>query len=262
LSSLLLASVASAAPGLKPGGFAEFRVELPKELRLVAGRGQLSPVANAMVTIAAPPNLDKAHDWPVLVISATSDPQYNSSRSLMSAYADTALGAGWILVAADPVEPVTVEQDDVALRLALNVAALKVLELQWPAAGKAPLAFGGFSGGAKYSGWLAAAFAQQGRAVAGIYLAGINADAVISAAQHFQVLDAKFKRVPIFLQSGDGDTISTPTDHLNIYDQLKGAGFKNVRVENFPGAHVVEPGPLRKALDWFREFATLPIPVQ
>ena len=258
LPVLFFASVTLAAPGLTPGGVAEFSVELPRDLRLVAGRGQLSPVAHARVTVAAPANLDMAHDWPVMVISATSDRQYNSSRRLLAAYADTALKAGWILVAADPVEEVTVEQDDVALRLALNTAALAVLTLQWPAADKAPLAFGGFSGGAKYSGWLAAAFASQGRFITGIYLAGINTDAVVSAAEHFKVLNASFKRVPVFLQSGDNDGVSTPADHRKIHDDLKRAGFRNVRLESFPGTHEVDPGPLRKALVWFREFAALP----
>ena len=63
LPMLLLGTVTFAAPGLKPGGLAEFNAELPRELRLVAGRGQLSPVAHALVTIAAPANLDTTRDW-------------------------------------------------------------------------------------------------------------------------------------------------------------------------------------------------------
>ena len=255
LPLLVLGTAAFAAPGLKPGGFAEFKAELPRELRLVAGQGQLSPVEHALITIGAPANLDPAREWPVLVISATSDPQYNSSRRLLAAYADTALKAGWIVVAVDPMEAVAVDNDSVGLRLALNTTALAVLELQWPSAARARLAFGGFSGGAKYSGWLAAAFASRGRNVAGIYLAGINADAVISSARHFNVLNAEFKRTPIFLQYGDADGISTPSDHWNLHDELRRVGFKNVRVESFRGAHEVDPTPLRKALDWFRELA-------
>ena len=255
-----LAAAASAASGLKPGGLTEFKVELPRDLRLLAGRGQLSPVTHALVSIAAPPNLGTTRDSPVLIISATADPQYNSSRRLLTAYADTALKAGWIVVAADPGEEVAMEKDDVALRLALNNAALAVLELQWPAARKAPLAFGGFSGGAKYSGWLAAAFTSQGRNVAGIYLAGINTDAILAAAEQFKVMNATFKRTPIFLQTGDKDEVSTPADHWNIFDSLMLAGFKNLRAEKTPGAHEVDSGPLGKALDWFREFAALAPP--
>ncbi len=255
LPILFLGTVAFAAPGLKPGSFNEFNAELPRELRLVAGRGQLSPVEHVLITVAAPANFDMTRAWPVMVVSATSDPNYNSSRRLLAAYANTALAAGWILVAADPMERVADDKDDVPLRLALNTAALGVLELQWPSAAKSPLAFGGFSGGSKHSSWLAAAFASQGRVVSGIYLAGINTDAVVAAARHFDILNADFKRVPIFLQYGDDDAVATPADHWNIYDELKRSGFRNVRIENFRGEHDVDPAPLRRALDWFRELA-------
>jgi hypothetical protein len=32
-----------------------------------------------------------------------------------------------------------------------------------------------------------------------------------------------------------------------------------VRLEYFAGAHDVDPGPLRLALDWFRELAAVPL---
>jgi predicted esterase len=133
-----------------------------------------------------------------------------------------------------------------------------VLRRHWPAAGKAPLAFGGFSGGAKYSGWLAAAFAKQGRAIAGIYIAGINLDVVVPAATQFKVLNADFRRIPIFLQYGDDDIVATPADHRRVYDELMRAGFGNLRMESFHGSHEVNAQPLRRALDWFREFTMLP----
>jgi predicted esterase len=256
LASLLAASAAFAAPGLTPGALTEFKVELPEALRTLAGRGKLSPVRHALVAIAVPANIDMAHEWPVLFVSATSDPQFRSSRRLMRAYAETALAAGWILVAADPAEEVTVEQDDVPLRLALAKAAFAALALQWPGTGNAPLAFGGFSGGAKYSGWLAAAFASEGRNIIGIYLAGINQDTLVAAAEQFHVLDAKFTNVPVFLQSGEADDVSTPADHRAVYAGLKRAGFRRVRLEYFPGAHEVDPAPLRAALDGFRMTAT------
>ena len=193
-----------------------------------------------------------------MVISATSDPQYHSSRRLLGAYADAALAVGWILVAADPAEEVSSERDDVALRYALNTAALAVLGLQWPGSGKAPLAFGGFSGGAKYAGWLAAGFASQGRTIIGIYLAGINQDTIVAAAQDFKVLDETYRRIPIFLQSGEKDEIATPADHRRVRDELKRAGFRHIQVEYFPGPHAVDPRPLRTALGWFRELAEQP----
>jgi predicted esterase len=254
LTALLFGSV-STATGLKPGGLSEFNVELPRELRQIAGRGERSPVAHALVTVAVPANFDATRSYPVMVVSATSDPQYHSSRGLLGAYAEIAVAGGWILVAADPAEEVSVERDDINLRYALNAAALAALESQWPEAGKAPLAFGGFSGGAKLSGWLAAAFAGQGRSIIGIYLAGINSDTIVSAARHFNLLSESFRRIPIFLQSGEKDRIATPADHRGIHDQLKRAGFREVRIAYVAGSHEVDPAPLRAALEWFREVA-------
>jgi len=263
LFALLFASgiaiAAVAAPGPTAGTFKEFNVELPIDLRKAAGRGKLSPVTHALVTIAVPANFDTTHDWPVLVISATSDPEYRSSRRLLRAYADTALAVGWVVVAADPAEDIPVEQDDVAMRLALNTAALGVVALQWPGARNGSLAFGGFSGGAKVSGWLAAAFASQGRRVIGVYQAGIGQDTLADAAVQLNVMNVAFKRTPIFLLSGERDQIATRANHEDVVATLKRAGFRNVRIEYFPGSHEVNPEPLRTALEWFREVAALPV---
>jgi predicted esterase len=209
-----------------------------------------------------PSTIDMAHEWPVMIVSATSDAKYNSSRGLLQAYAEIALANGWILVAADPAEQITVEQDDVAMRLALNTAALALLGQQMPGARTAPLAFGGFSGGAKYSGWLAATFASQGRNIIGIYLAGINADTLVPAAKQLAVLNDKFKRTPVFLQSGRTDEIATPAAHATVFADLKRAGFRNVRVEYFDGGHEIDPRPMNEALQWFRQFTLVAAPAK
>ena len=242
---------ASAAP---PDAFHEFEVELPAELRQLAGHDKASSIAHARVTIAVPIDGD-LRSAPVLVVSATADPGYRSSRRLMRRYAETALAEGWIVVAADASEDVGRDDDTVSLRLALNMAALAVLGKQWPEEARAPLAFGGFSGGAKISGWLAAAFAAQGREVIGVYLGAINEETLVPAATRFKVLDTDFKRVPVFLQSGQKDDIATPADHRAVLAKLKRAGFENLRIAYFPGEHEIDPGPMRAALAWFRETA-------
>jgi len=248
-----LASPALAAPGLRAGGLSEFQLELSDDLRRIAGRGQPAAVTAARVTIAVPASFDPAQSWPVLIVNATSDPGYQSSRSLLAEYATAGMEAGWILLAADPVPPAVGDNDGVPLRYALALAALAALRTQWPGADSAPLAFGGFSGGSKYSGWLAATFASRGRKVAGIYVAGINEDTVLSAAKELGVLDDSYRLTPVFLQSGERDPISTPGDHQRIRDELRRAGFRNVRIEYFPGPHVTEPGLLARALAWFSE---------
>lgn len=258
LTPLLVASSAAAATELTPGA-SEFKVEMPRELRMLAGRGQLSPVAHALVMVAVPPSFDATRDWPVMVVSATSDVEYRSSRDHLRAYADTALSHGWIVIAADAEEEVAPEQDDVPLRYALNKAAFGALQSRWQRADRARLAFGGFSGGAKYSGWLAAAFAKEGRSIIGIYLAGVNQDTITPAARLLD-LDESFQRVPIFLQSGETDDIATMADHQRVQNDLKHAGFRNVRIEYFPGRHILDPRPLGTALDWFLEVAAQTTP--
>jgi hypothetical protein len=52
------------------------------------------------------------------------------------------------------------------------------------------------------------------------------------------------------------DAVSTPADHRAVYADLRRAGFRRVRLEYFPGAHEVDPAPLRAALDAFRMTAT------
>jgi len=111
-----------------------------------------------------------------------------------------------------------------------------------------------------YSGWLAAAFAKEGRNIIGMYLAGIPQNTVLDAARELNLLNEPYRRVPIFLQSGETDEIATMADHRRLQDELRRAGFQNVRIEYFPGPHTVNPRPLRAALDWFVEIETQSVP--
>ena len=234
-------------------GIREIQVQLPEELRRMAGRGEVSPVTHALVAIATPPGFAAQTAAPVLVVNATSDRPWNSSRDLMKAYAPIATARGWIVVAADPLPPVALADDHASLRMSLAIAALAILGKQWPAEAKAPLAFGGFSGGSKYTGWLSAGFVARGRQVGGVYLSGCNENALLEAARSFDVLDARFRRIPVFLQSGTDDKVATPDDHRRIARELERAGFQDVQVKPMPGGHEVSPAGLGEALDWFAQ---------
>ena len=85
---------------------------------------------------------------------------------------------------------------------------------------------------------------------------------MVAAAEQFQVLDAKFKNIPIFLQSGEKDEVATPADHRAVYAELRRAGFRRVRLEYFPGAHEIDPTQLGVALDAFRATANQPSTAQ
>jgi len=244
----------STAPALSRGELAEFRVELPAQLRELAGpRGGSTPVRHALVSVAAPPDFDAGREWPVLVVNATSDTGHNSSRQLLQAYRGAAAQAGWIAVAADPEPAVTQADDQLTLRFALDLAALLALQSHWKDAGRAPLAFAGFSGGAKYSGYLAALFRRNGARLAGVYMAGVNENAFGQAARQLGVLDDALREVPVFLQGGARDRVATPAQHRAIESELAKDGFRHVRLEFVPGGHSLEPQPLADALRWFAQ---------
>ena len=88
---------AAALPALKADELVQFRVELPVDLHELAGRVRVAKVA-----VATPAAFDRAQPWRVLIVNATSDPGFQSSRDLMMAYRSAAVGAGWVALAAVP----------------------------------------------------------------------------------------------------------------------------------------------------------------
>jgi predicted esterase len=237
---------AAAPPALKADGLAEFLVELPADVHKLVGG-----VRVARVAVATPAAFDPARPWRVLIVNATSDLGYQSSRGLMTAYRSAATGAGWVALAADPDREVAQSDDSLSLRYALAAVALDAVHPQWRDAGGATLAFAGFSGGAKYSGWLAALFASQHARVAGIFLSGVNEEPVATAARQFKVLDDDFRSVPVFLQAGRSDTVATPAQHREILAELRRRGFRLLRLEVVEGGHKVDATWLQAALEWF-----------
>lgn len=237
---------ALALPALKPDELVEFRVELPVEFQSVVGE-----VRVARVAVATPATFDPMQPWRVLIVSATSDPGHQSSRALMTAYRSAAAGAGWIALAADPDTEVAQSEHSPALRFVLASVALDAVLPQWREPGRSTLAFAGFSGGAKYAGWLAALFTTQGARVAGIFLSGVNEERVATAAMQLKVLDEGYRSVPVFLQAGRSDPVATAARHREIRAELLRRGFRSVRLEFVEGGHRVDANWLPTALEWF-----------
>ncbi len=244
------AALAAAAPlRLAAGEDLDFRVELPPPLQRLAG-----PARFARVRVAAPPAFDAARRWPLLVVNATSDAGHQSSRRLLARYRAAAGAAGWVALAADPEPEVAPKDDTLALRFALVQAALAAVPGLWRDADAAAPAFAGFSGGAKYAGALAALFAQQGRRVAGVFLAGVNEEPLASTARRLGVLDERFAATPVFLQAGRRDHVATPEQHAAVQDALRSAGFTRLRLAELDIGHEPDAGALAEALGWFAQF--------
>jgi predicted esterase len=252
---VLSAGAENTGPIIQPGGIAEFQIDLTREMRAVS-REKLPPrVTRLRVAIAAPAEFDPSRSWPVMVISASSDPGYSSSRALLRRYAPTAMAAGWILVAADPLQRVTLTQDSHQLRFVMAHAALAEMEREWPLASSAPLAFGGYSGGAKHSGVLAAEFAARKRLAIGVFQGGINIETLASFGRRLKVLDEDYRRIPVFIAGGEIDKVATPSAHRAVAASLRKAGFEHVRLEFNALAHKIDPAMLDAALKWFGELA-------
>lgn len=249
---LILAAALSACWVRSPGGEpVELSVPLSDTLRRVAGNGKRSSHQTARIAYAVPPGFDPARPWPILVISATSDPSYNSSTLHLRDFATAATAEGWVVVAADPPRPVPLGLDSNELRYALARAALAHLATLWPGSDRWPLAFGGFSGGAKRSGWLAAMFARDGRVPIGIFQGGCNAATTAEAVNIYGPPRRAFRAVPVFLSSGEADGIATPGEHRMVATVLRADGFSRVRFETYAGGHVLDPAHVGAALRWF-----------
>lgn len=258
LAGLLALLVATAFAGeptqlaIPPGEVTEFDAPLGADLRAFAATDRKpSEFTFARCAVAVPPGFAPDRPWPVLLVSATSDPGYNSSRALLRQFAAPALRAGWVVIAADAPRDLPASADTDTLRYALLAGALTRLRAEWPGLAAWPRAFGGFSGGAKRSATLAAFSTLLGHPPIGVYQAGCN-QAVLRLVVDLPGLPrAAFLRTPVYLSSGTGDRIAPPDIVDDVAGELRHAGFTRLKLAHFEGGHEVHPDHLEEALRWF-----------
>lgn len=200
---------------------------------------------------AVPAGFDPAKENRILVISITATSTMPSNVNYMRAYLRAATDAGWCVLGADM--PPFVAPGMPTHRMALAEAALRTLELKWPNVAKWPIATAGFSGGGKYSGWLAGYFASKGRTVCGMMMTGTNEDMATKSLEKFSPDRKSFLATKIFMSTGDMDNTASPDRVKGIIDQMKKTGFKNVRLEVFTGPHKFHVEHVAPALAWFSE---------
>ncbi|MEP6698906.1 MAG: hypothetical protein ABJB09_04175 [Verrucomicrobiota bacterium] len=197
-----------------------------------------------------PPGFDPARRWPILVVNSTSD--FNRTSPMdAEAYRPPADAEGWVILAADAsIKP---RHDYTPWRLALVGAALEAVRKEWPQSAQWPVAFAGFSGGAKRS-CLVGAMLAKGRAVntCGFYLSGMNHDVMSEAYKQYQP-GGNFLNTPIWMSGGDRDPIATPNLVGLVQMSMRRTGFTRVRLERFAGSHQIKRSEVRLALQWFRQ---------
>ena len=112
---------------------------------------------SAEAALVLPETFDLNKPCRLLVISV---PSGSSSISAMSAYTNVALSEGWAVLAVDG-PPTSVEEDTIQLGWAMFSSGLDHLARAWPQVRQWTMVCADFSGGAKRSGSIAAANANQ-----------------------------------------------------------------------------------------------------
>ena len=167
------------------------------------------------------------------------------------AYKPVADAEGWVILASDAtIKP---KFDSTPWRLSMLGAAFDQMRKDWPQSKNWPVAFAGFSGGAKRSCLLSAMMAK-GRAanICGLFLSGINDDRLTVAYRDYQPGPA-FLNTPVWISGGMDDPIATPSLEGQVAANMRRTGFKQVRLEHFMGTHQLKRSELKLALRWFRE---------
>lgn len=238
------------------GRIEEFEAPLSEQLRKLAGGAKLSEVTSAACVVAVPKDFDPKQPRPILVVSGGGGRSTGSSRTAAMEFAKGAIDAGWIVLAADPAQKLVHDDDTNGLRYALMLGALDHLRKQWPGMTRWPRAYGGLYEGAARSAWLAAISTELGQPSIGLFMAACNKDVATRALKETKAPKETFLKMPIFLSSGMEDEIATPAQHRNVKKGIDKTGFANVKLETFPGGHVVQHDHVEAALKWFLEAAT------
>jgi hypothetical protein len=254
LFSLLLTRVSDGATlagkPVQGGGTVEIRFPVAKYFQDIAAQAGNPKVETGRAVLAFPPGFDLGRPWPILVVTSTSD--FNRTSAMdVEWYRSPATAEGWLVLGSDAtIKP---RIDSTQWRLGMLAAALEAVRKDWPQSARWPIAFGGFSGGSKRSGALGAMLAKTGSVrICGFFLSGINEDRLGEAYKTFRP-GPGFLEVPVFLSSGDSDTVATPQSHTLVKASLERTGFKRVRLEQFAGQHQLKMSEVRRALRWFRE---------
>jgi predicted esterase len=242
---------------VQPGKVIEFAAPLNGNARMEASALRLTmPTARgAFVVPVGLTNLLKP--CPLLIVSV---PSGGSAIRALPSITNTALNAGWAVLAADGPK-VDQNDDTVQFGWAMLSSVLEQFHRTWPPSKQWPVACAGFSGGAKRSATVAAAMMKEGYQVIGIFMGGCNEDRVTLGLQLYQPGE-RFKLVPIFLSNGTGDPIANPTHAATVAESMRRSGFQKLRLESYDGGHRQNNEHLIEALQWFRQGIPLHRPGQ
>ena len=223
---------------------------VPKYFQDYAAQGGNPHPTTGRLLLMFPPGFDPNRPWPILIVTSTTD-GHRTSPMDAPWYRAAAMSEGWIVLASDAI--IRPREDSTVWRVALLGAALDLLHREWPQSAKWPVAFAGLSGGAKQSGWMGAMLSASGTVkIRGFFLTGINDDRLSAACKTYPPT-SDFLQVPIWISSGQNDSIARPQAQEMVRASLEHTGFRRVHLSHFLGGHELDQPDLRRALKWFRE---------
>jgi predicted esterase len=233
-----------------PGHTADIQFPVDEYFQNYAAEGGNPKPATGRMVFTAPKNFDPSRAWPILIVTSTTDANRTSPMD-SKWYEIPATREGWIVLATDAT--IRAKQDSTNWRLGLTAAALEDIHREWPQSKNWPIAFGGFSGGAKRSCFRAAMLAKTGTLrICGLYLTGINDDQLTPAYEEFQP-PPDFLNTPIWITCGTYDQIAPLAKVEAVQTSMRHTGFKQIPLGIFPGRHEIAPAEVQRALRWFRE---------
>jgi predicted esterase len=234
-----------------PGKVIEFNAPLNARGRMEASQIRLG-ATSARGAFVAPDGLTNLlKPCPLLIISV---PSGSSALRWLPSITNTALNAGWAVLAADGPK-VSQNDDTVQFGWAMLSSVTDQFTRTWPQSKQWPVACAGFSGGAKRSAAVAAALTREGWRVMGVFMGGCNEDFATVGLQLFQPGD-RFKQTPFFLSNGTSDPIANPTHAATVAESMRRSGFRVLRLESYEGGHRQNNDHLTQALQWFKQSST------
>lgn len=109
---------------LAPDATVSANYPLNAQEKSCASAGGNQPPANAVVTIAVPPNFRPDKTWPVLIVLSTSDEKIQNRDDLKNIYRKFALAEGWVALAGDGPAPAA--HDTAGWRVGMTCALARV----------------------------------------------------------------------------------------------------------------------------------------
>ena len=248
-------SLQFAGQPLTEGGSSVVDIEITDPAQLKALKEAYGkPSTRAKMLIALPSGFQPAtRNYPLLIVSATTDGDASSIASTRANYLPDATQKGFVVIAVDGEigKPAAHGHDSTDFRWTLVQAGLAAIQKEWPHAKKWPIATAGISGGGGYASHQAMLLLDKQYPLIGLLLSvtgwtpGDFPDVTRRAPR------AAIRTLPVFFTAGEKDDVATPAVTQKAQGALTASGFKNVRFEKFDGGHQLHRPHLQQALEWF-----------